>query len=245
MKKRCTKCGEDKDVLFFGKDKLRKDGLFPQCRPCRSRTPDQLAEYIRNRDSGLKRCCRCKEWLESERFHNNTANYDDLEYNCKACIKLYRQEERISKPDQARARDKRWRTNNPAYKAWRLQFYQKHRHKMLERSIARSKTPAGKLAQSKANHLRRLRVISAPATLTLHEWERILALQNFTCGKCFSEFGESLRPTMDHIVPVSQGGGLTFENIQALCRSCNSSKGARNTINYRAQFEGTTEEACG
>jgi 5-methylcytosine-specific restriction endonuclease McrA len=31
-------------------------------------------------------------------------------------------------------------------------------------------------------------------------------------------------PTRDHIVPCSKGGGLTFENVQALCHSCNSTK---------------------
>jgi 5-methylcytosine-specific restriction endonuclease McrA len=36
-----------------------------------------------------------------------------------------------------------------------------------------------------------------------------------------------LLATQDHIIPVSRGGGLTFENIQALCKSCNSSKNAK------------------
>ncbi|ARU06160.1 hypothetical protein CCO03_17080 [Comamonas serinivorans] len=31
----------------------------------------------------------------------------------------------------------------------------------------------------------------------------------------------------DHIVPESKGGPTTFENLQAMCRSCNSKKGAR------------------
>jgi 5-methylcytosine-specific restriction endonuclease McrA len=33
--------------------------------------------------------------------------------------------------------------------------------------------------------------------------------------------------TLDHIRPWSLGGPDTFENLQTLCRSCNSSKGAR------------------
>ena len=31
----------------------------------------------------------------------------------------------------------------------------------------------------------------------------------------------------DHVIPESRGGPATFENLQTLCRSCNSIKGAR------------------
>lgn len=33
--------------------------------------------------------------------------------------------------------------------------------------------------------------------------------------------------TVDHITPESKGGTLAFDNLQTLCRSCNSIKGAR------------------
>lgn len=33
--------------------------------------------------------------------------------------------------------------------------------------------------------------------------------------------------TVDHIHPESKGGTLAFENLQTLCRSCNSSKGSK------------------
>jgi hypothetical protein len=45
----------------------------------------------------------------------------------------------------------------------------------------------------------------------------------FACLHCGS--GDDL--SLDHVHPWSKGGEDTFENLQTLCRPCNSSKGAR------------------
>lgn len=42
----------------------------------------------------------------------------------------------------------------------------------------------------------------------------------FACKHC----GSRIRLTADHIYPESKGGAATFENLQTLCRSCNSIK---------------------
>ena len=43
--KKCTKCGEVKEVGEFTKNKNGKDGLFPQCRSCKNK---YMAEYYKN-----------------------------------------------------------------------------------------------------------------------------------------------------------------------------------------------------
>mgnify|MGYP000039870215 FL=1 len=45
----------------------------------------------------------------------------------------------------------------------------------------------------------------------------------FKCVTC----GIQKNLTCDHIKPESIGGETTFENLQTMCKSCNSSKGAR------------------
>lgn len=50
-------------------------------------------------------------------------------------------------------------------------------------------------------------------------WER----DNFTCKHC----GSRKDLSVDHIIPESKGGTLDKENLQTLCKSCNSKKGAR------------------
>ena len=51
--KRCTKCGEEKDLSGFHKDKTKKDGLTSNCKTCRiekekryyKRNKEQILEY--------------------------------------------------------------------------------------------------------------------------------------------------------------------------------------------------------
>lgn len=50
-------------------------------------------------------------------------------------------------------------------------------------------------------------------------WER----DDFRCQAC----GTRRDLTVDHIIPRVAGGSNETENLQTLCRSCNSSKGAR------------------
>jgi hypothetical protein len=58
-----------------------------------------------------------------------------------------------------------------------------------------------------------------PDELRLYVYER----DGFRCLTCGSR--ESL--TLDHIHPFSLGGPDTVDNLQTLCRPCNSRKGAR------------------
>lgn len=51
-------------------------------------------------------------------------------------------------------------------------------------------------------------------------WER----DNFICQHC----GARQYLSIDHIVPESRGGTLALDNLQTLCKSCNSSKGDRH-----------------
>ena len=87
-----------------------------------------------------------------------------------------------------------------------------------------NKTMVGKLVVSRASLRRRDAVKTTVCDLTVEQWEGILSKQNYCCNHCGCEFTIVNPANKDHILPLSKGGGLTFDNIQALCRSCNARK---------------------
>lgn len=54
-------------------------------------------------------------------------------------------------------------------------------------------------------------------------------------GKCFYCERPCAELTMDHVLAVSKGGANTADNIVAACRTCNSSKGNRDVLEWYAE----------
>jgi len=57
------------------------------------------------------------------------------------------------------------------------------------------------------------------ATLTDNEWLAVLKAFDFSCAYCGGEY-----QVLEHIIPVSAGGGTTVDNCVPACYSCNARK---------------------
>jgi 5-methylcytosine-specific restriction endonuclease McrA len=84
------------------------------------------------------------------------------------------------------------------------------------------------LHNAKVTGAKRRAVIALTESYTLQQWEDLREQYGHRCMRCCS----NVPLTVDHIVPLSDGGDNTIDNIQALCKPCNSTKHT-TTIDYR------------
>ena len=78
---------------------------------------------------------------------------------------------------------------------------------------------------------RAMRMELAPGRHTTQEWRQIMQRDGWKCLRC----GSMKRLTKDHVVPIARGGSNDASNLQTLCHSCNSWKGAKH-IDFRSSL---------
>jgi 5-methylcytosine-specific restriction endonuclease McrA len=225
----CTKCKVEKELNEFDKDKSQKSGHKARCKSCLK------LGRLENREEISKRNAKY-------RFNNKEKiSKQAKKYRLKNKRKIAEQRAEHYKRNKKRLLQKQtlYYENN---REDRLKFQENYRKNNREEINAKRKiydqTAQGKALYAKKHHKRRHLEKQSEASLTDGQWSAILGLQQYQCA-CCGEFFDRVDPTRDHIIPVTKGGGLTFLNTQALCRSCNSRKNNK-MIDYRTDNHKTT-----
>ncbi len=68
-----------------------------------------------------------------------------------------------------------------------------------------------------------MRVRLNGGSFTIGEWELLKKQYGYRCPMCGKREPE-IKLETDHIIPVCKGGSSYIENIQPLCKKCNSIK---------------------
>lgn len=204
MNKICTKCKINKSLEEYSPDNRRKDGRQAQCKSCANvRNKIYHAEHRQQR-SEYKEEYYSKN---KKRILENQKNYN-IENRQK--IQKYQQNYRIE--------------NEQGKQEYNRKYGEENKKKIAEQKAEYLKTEKGKASTARAAHNKKIKIANSINTFNDKEFNCTIFLQNYQCiGGCGRYFDE-VEPTRDHIYPASKGGDFIKENIQALCRSCNSKK---------------------
>jgi 5-methylcytosine-specific restriction endonuclease McrA len=169
----------------------------------------------------MKTCRECQEAKPSTEFYAEKRNTSDLlDSYCKSCRnrRLYAWRER----------------NRDSLNVYERDYYASLPVEQKQKWLAtRSRYRAAKPHVGRSKAATRRSRIAGNGILAVSEkdWRRLLSRP---CSVC----GERDGATVDHIIPIARGGRHSIGNLQMLCRSHNSSKGALLGIEFRARLLG-------
>lgn len=223
--KRCTKCGEEKELADFPRGK-------PYCRACKKAEVLEKARlraashYRENKTEVLEDSKRKREEnLEQYRARGRRMAAAD-----RAGAKR-RTEKWLDDPanrERKRQKDREWREKNRERKAAndkRWAAANPERRREATRRYARNNPKAIQM-RAKINGARR-RGTASPSYETR---DFILILEKDPCCFC----GEPMEH-IDHIEPLAKGGEGEWENLTSACGPCNHRKHAKSLLDFLLQ----------
>lgn len=216
--KTCSSCGVEKDKASFYADSRRKDGLRPRCIPCyrqgltttsTRRTPGQKADYRRRSGAVSSPYVPQIEIarVAAEKCAMRSANAARRA----AALDLQKAETRIRR-NAARVARYRAADQDDLRMAWRAA-----RHK---KRLRRQNQSDGTLGREGFASLFKAAVHCAYCAVSLtqydgHRWRATDA-------------------TLDHVVPLAQGGLHGTANAAVVCAACNFSRRRMSLIEWAA-----------
>lgn len=221
----CIKCGEEKELTteYWHRRKDSKDGFRNQCRECRGCKPKRRIK------EGFKYCNKCNQEkeLNENNWYKDIREASGFRSPCKECCKKqnvkYKKENKDKIQNYYEANYEHIQAYQKRYKEINKESLNKYNREYQKKYYL---NPDNKLKAKKSKHDRRAKIDSLPNTLTNEEFKDNLDYFDNKCGYCGCELDDNNKMHLEHIVPVSKGGGFTKENIIPSCASCNLSKGA-------------------
>lgn len=198
----------------------------------------------------MKICKKCSETKPLEDYYVHRKNRDGRCGACKECCKAISAKWRLDHPEKVRARGvKRYRDNSEAIKA-RFDKMHKDNPEMVKTAVTKwnKNHPEAMKANSakwvKANpeavkarkaKRRAAKLAYEGPSYTAADVAILLVGQHSLCAYCGVVLNGKYH--IDHVIPLSQGGGNGPDNIALACASCNLSKADKSLLMW-AMFLG-------
>lgn len=175
-------------------------------------------------------CSRCRELKPSSEFWRCDKKRNGLQSYCKTCT-LAKNKEWVAKNiDKVRAAKRSAiRPYTEKQREWHRRNYAANKERLLARNKAwwKNNPDKARVITLATTNRRRLVKLGCVGSHTEAEWRGLTGRYELRCAKC-----SDIKPlTRDHVIPLTSGGTDYIDNIQPLCKPCNSSKGTK-TVRY-------------
>jgi 5-methylcytosine-specific restriction endonuclease McrA len=166
---------------------------------------------------------KSKKKYDAKRYASNTKEIRERSKNWK-----------LKHPEEAKRNAALWyQRNKEKLKAKAALYYEENKEKCKASMSAYSKAHP---EADKAKHAKRAtEKTNNGGSFTVQEWLALCKKYKQKCLRC----RERKPLAADHVVPVSKGGTSNIDNIQPLCKVCNSVKHTKST-DYRMVFKERT-----
>lgn len=159
----------------------------------------------------MKSCTKCKEVKELASFYKDRTKKDGYSFQCKACKLEYRKSnrEKINTQKQQYYQSR---------KDWYSEYYKEYNKTNRDAVLAQKKIYHEKNKSTRLDKYNGRRVKKAGGKVEYSSLTEAL----YIMARTLSNTCEPMH--VDHIIPVSEGGDHTFENLQILTASDNIKK---------------------
>lgn len=250
--KRCPQCHITKLRCEFSHQATAYDGHHAHCKCCAtlarqarrlidpvairaaeravsSKNPATADERRTQWDALPKYCPRCEATKPRTQFFQSNHAYDGYASICKACNKQGSKQRYATNPDKAKTKRKVRYHLNPTQ--------QKHANTQW-----RHANPSKALAQIRRANSRRRARLAAVTLIETFANEEIFERDGWLCQLCHQRVNKTLKypdpksASLDHVIPLAEGGNHSRQNCVLAHLGCNSAKQARHAVQQQRLF---------
>jgi len=183
----------------------------------------------------MKQCRLCLEFKSQDQFGKRIKSLDGLRHECRACRKIESKEAYAKDPEKNKQGARAWVLANKEKRQLYVKEWTKANMGKCVAALSRyrKKNPE-KFRAYKST--RRARELGAVCNFSGEDVKLLMKEQNGQCkycGKILSKYH------LDHRMPLALGGITDKKNMQLLCPSCNSRKGAKHPERFENEISYT------
>lgn len=181
-----------------------------------------------------KVCTKCKIESDETCFYKRSASKGGLDSWCKpCCIESSQARYRKTRTERLAKGKLRYNKNKEQRLAYSRAYYEKNKERQLKLNLEwQKKNPeVWREIRYKSNLKRRAQ--KRTTSIEPISPQKVFEVDMWICGLCYLDIDPTLKwpeemsASIDHILPLSKGGGHMYSNLQASHYICNVRKNAR------------------